>query len=57
VSKQSSQTSIALKNPIESVNTIVSNGNRFMDYEIVARLKKQGQKVVLQKLSSAVFIG
>ena len=45
---------IALKNATQTVNTVVSNGKRFMAYEIVATLKKQGQKEILEKLSSAV---
>ena len=38
-----------------SVNTIVSNGKRFMAYEIVKRLQEQNQHEILLKLQDAVI--
>lgn len=38
----------------KSFNTIISNGKRFMAYEIVKRLQEQNQKDILNKLSDAV---
>ena len=38
----------------KSINTIVSNGKRFMAYEIVKRLKKQNNAEILLRLSEAV---
>ena len=38
----------------KSINTIVSNGKRFMAYEIVKRLKKQNGAEILLCLSEAV---
>ena len=37
------------------INTIVSNGKRFMAYEIVERLKKQNKAEILLQLSEAVI--
>ncbi len=39
------------------LNTLVSNGKRFMAYEMVARLEQSGRSDVLQKLSEAVMPG
>lgn len=39
----------------KSINTIVSNGKRFIAYEIVKRLKKQNKKKILLQLSDAVI--
>lgn len=36
-----------------SLNTIISNGKRFMAYEIIARLKSQNENAILFKLSQA----
>ena len=39
------------------LNTLVSNGKRFMAYEIVARLKHLGENKILDQLSNAVLPG
>ena len=39
----------------KSINTIVSNGKRFMAYGIVERLKKQNKGEILLQLSEAVI--
>lgn len=44
----------AIKNSTQSINAIVSNGKRFMAYEMINRLKDQNQKETLEKLSGAV---
>ena len=38
----------------KSINTIVSNGERFMAYKIVKRLKEQNNTEILLRLSEAV---
>ena len=40
----------------KSINTIVSNGKRFMAYKIVERLKEQNKPEILLQLSEAVSI-
>ena len=40
--------------PHSTINTIVSNGKRFLAYEITKRLKAQNNIPVLQKLTAAV---
>ena len=45
---------IAIKNSAQPINTIVSNGKRFMAYEIVKRLREQNGKDILERLSGAV---
>lgn len=45
---------LAIKNAAQSINTIVSNGKRFMAYEMVKRLEQQNQKEIVEKLSRAV---
>ena len=45
---------IAFQNNGTIINTIVSNGKRFMAYELVKRLNKQNEIQVLRKLSLAV---
>jgi REP element-mobilizing transposase RayT len=45
---------IDFKNSSKSVNTIISDGKRFMAYEIVKRLKEQNETDVLFKLSEVV---
>lgn len=47
---------IDFKNTSKSINTIVSDGKRFIAYEIVRRLKEQNGKDVLSKLSEAVNV-
>lgn len=39
---------------VKSVNTIVSNGKRFIAYEIVKRLKEKREELILSKLAAAV---
>jgi REP element-mobilizing transposase RayT len=38
----------------KSINTIVSNGKRFMAYKIIERLKEQNNAAILLQLSDAV---
>jgi REP element-mobilizing transposase RayT len=45
---------ISFKNNGQSINTIVGNGKRFMAYEIVKRLKAQGETKVLANMELAV---
>lgn len=45
---------IGFRNIGQSINTIVSNGKRFMAYEIVKRLQQSGNKMILEQLSQAV---
>jgi len=45
---------IAFQNNGTSINTIVSNGKRFLAYELVKRLNQQNENQVLHKLSLAV---
>jgi hypothetical protein len=45
---------IGFKALSQSINTVVSNGKRFIAYEIIKRLKEQKQIEVLNKLSAAV---
>jgi REP element-mobilizing transposase RayT len=45
---------IGFKALSQSINTIISNGKRFIAYEIVKKLKEQKQMNVLNKLSAAV---
>ena len=40
----------------KSINTIVSNGKRFMAYKIVEKLKEQNKPEILLQLSEAVTI-
>ena len=47
---------IDFKDSPKSVNTIVSNGKRFMAYEIVKRLKEKQETEMLLKLSEAVNV-
>ena len=39
---------------VKSINTMVSNGKRFMAYEIVKRLEGQNKAAVLLQLSEAM---
>nr|WP_262919583.1 transposase [Niabella hibiscisoli] len=41
---------IAFRNTIQSINTIVGNGKRFMAYGIVKRLKAMSEETLLRKL-------
>jgi len=45
---------IGLRQANKSLNTLVSNGKRFMAYELVRRLQTQGHGAVLQQLAEAV---
>ncbi len=45
---------IAFQNNETSINTIVSNGKRFMAYELVKRLEQKNEIQILHKLSLAV---
>ena len=45
---------ISFINTCQSINTIIGNGKRFMAYEIIERLKQQGETELLSLLSSAV---
>ena len=44
---------IAFANKGKSINTIISNGKRFMAYEIMSKLEDQNNISVLQRLSEA----
>lgn len=45
---------LSFKNTGQSINTIVGNGKRFMAYEIIKRLKAQGETKLLTNLELAV---
>jgi hypothetical protein len=45
---------IAFRNTGQSINTIVGNGKRFMAYEIIKRLEKQGETKLLHQLTLSV---
>lgn len=45
---------ISFVNTGQSINTIIGNGKRFMAYEIIERLKQQGETELLCLLSSTV---
>ena len=45
---------IGLRNSNQTINTIVSNGKRFMAYEIIKRLQKMNRKEILIKLEAGV---
>ncbi len=45
---------IAFRKTVKGINTKVGDGKRFMGYEIVKRLKKQGQHDLLLQLENAV---
>jgi hypothetical protein len=46
---------LGLRQTSKSINTLVSNGKRFMAYELVKRLQAIGQGVILQQLAEAVL--
>ncbi len=45
---------IAFSDTGKSINSIVSNGKRFMAYDLVERLKAQKQSLILQQLQQSV---
>ncbi|MFC0773674.1 transposase [Terrimonas alba] len=45
---------IAFRNTGQSINTIVGNGKRFIAYEIINRLKQQGEIKLLHQLNLSV---
>lgn len=45
---------IGFRNTGQSINTIIGNGKRFMAYEIVKRLKENGEDELLKILSNEV---
>jgi REP element-mobilizing transposase RayT len=45
---------ISFANCLQSINTIVGNGKRFMAYNIIKRLKERGEYEILEKLCNAV---
>ncbi|HVT84410.1 MAG TPA: hypothetical protein VHD35_04365 [Chitinophagaceae bacterium] len=45
---------IAFKHSDKTINTIISNGKRFMAYEIISRLQQQQATEILKQLSDAV---
>lgn len=47
-------TLLHLPSALQKINTIVSNGKRFIAYEIIKRLEAQGEEALLQKLHRAV---
>lgn len=47
-------TIIAFSNTGKSINTIVSNGKRFIVYDLVKRLQQQNSHLILSELSSSL---
>jgi len=45
---------IAFSNSSKSINSIISNGKRFMAYDFIKKLTDQHQHLILQDLSSAL---
>ena len=45
---------ISFTNTMQSINTIVGNGKRFMAYEIVKRLQQNKEEVILKQLQDGV---
>ena len=45
---------VAFSNTGKSINSIVSNGKRFIAYDLVKRLKQQNSNLVLSELSSSL---
>ncbi len=45
---------LGFKNTGKSVNSIIGNGKRFMAYELIKRIKEQGDVELLTELSSLV---
>ena len=45
---------IGFSNSEKNINRIIGNGKRFMAYDIVDRLKKQNNEIILDQLSKAV---
>lgn len=45
---------IAFRNTGQSINTIIGNGKRFIAYEIINRLKQQGETKLLHQLNLSV---
>lgn len=48
---------IAFKKSETSINTVIGNGKRFMAYEIVKRLKREGESELLADLAKRVEAG
>jgi hypothetical protein len=47
---------IALNKSHQTINTIISNGKRFMAYEIVKRLELQNERMILYELSKNITL-
>jgi hypothetical protein len=45
---------IAFSNTGKSINTIVSNGKRFIAYDLIQRLQRQNDHLMLNELSSSL---
>jgi REP element-mobilizing transposase RayT len=45
---------ISFKNTLQSINTIVGNGKRFMAYEIIKRLEGNSEAAILKQLQAGV---
>ena len=45
---------IAFSNTGKSINTIISNGKRFIAYDLVKRLQQQNSSLILSELSSSL---
>jgi hypothetical protein len=45
---------IAFSNTGKSINSIVSNGKRFIAYDLVKRLQQQNSSLILRELSSSL---
>jgi hypothetical protein len=47
---------ISFKNTLQSINTIVGNGKRFMAYEIIKRLQENKEDAIVKQLQDGVEI-
>ena len=47
---------IAFSNTGKKINTIIGNGKRFMAYQIIDNLKKQGNTIILNQLAAGVNV-
>jgi len=45
---------IAFSNTGKSINTIISNGKRFIAYDLIKRLQQQNSSLILSELSSSL---
>jgi hypothetical protein len=45
---------VAFSNSGKTINSIISNGKRFIAYDLINKLKEQNQNLILQELNSAL---